>query len=296
MTNMIPSDLFLLPVGDTPPGRWISHEDRQVWHGPTRWLEQRKGATILYDHGAPSKAWGVHLKNGNSGEAEKISAYNWRFQSGTDVMVGVLDMETMIFHEVISRYEPPTIGLEADIWSHIDFRALLRKRPFMAASFSYLTSNAFRRDTMDHGRVRFSPDETSAMLSRMRGWGDAAMSFDDPSFEYHPHHLIMFEEILEDVSWHALTPEEFALDHIKALKILDRLDAVPAGHVPVSQQPKALHFRALTIDGGKESISPRLRRAINEGRCSNDDMNEIIDLIDFDDERMLADLDALRGR
>lgn len=296
MHRQPPSDLPIHAKDTDTPGRWVRKGGFETWEGARQWLTQDEDVVLLWDHGRPVHAWTVAGPGGRVGDAERISPYAWRFCSEDHVSLGTLSTDLKRIVAVEHHYSPPADGLEQALWQDRDMRALVRLRPFMKASAVYLHEHAFRPDRKDSGRETFTWEQATAMLSRMRGWGDAPLDMEAPSFAFKDHHAVMFEEVLERVRWHALTPEEFAIDHGRARRLLDEIDGRPIHSVARSERPVSLPLRALSVDGGGNSLSPRLLKAIEEGRCDRETVDLISKMIDYDDERLLADPEFVRGR
>lgn len=296
MHRQPPSDISIHAKDADPPGKWVRKGGFEAWDGDRNWLTHDDDIVLLWDHGSPVHAWNVLGPGDRVGDAERISPYAWRFCAGDHVSVGALSTDLRRIVAIDHHYSPPSNGLEQALWQDRDMRALVRLKPFMKAAASYLFEHAFRADSKDAGREVFTFDQATAMLSRMRGWGDAPLDMDDDRFAFGAHHTVMFEEVLERVHWHALTPEEYAIDHGRARRLLDELDERPIGSVPRSDRPLSLPLRALSVEGGTNSLSPRLLKAIEEGRGDRNSVSRIAEMIDYDDERLLADPGFVRGR
>lgn len=297
MTNSPPPGLRQMFPNEEAPGRWIEKDGISVWQGETDWLGRHGVALVHMSHGRPIAAWGVSSDEGRLGDAELVGSECWRFWLDGSATMGtltILPTECRVIPIADAPFSPKN-AFEKDLWGHTDFRAMLRRSSFIGAAAEFLDGAVLREDGADHGRLRYDGGEASALLSRLRGWGDAAMDMSRPMFAFEAHHGVIFEEILEDLGWHALTPEEFALDHARALRLLDDIETTPVGTVPIESRPTVFMLKAFSKDEGDGAPTARLRRAMLDGRCSVEQHRRLMDLLDVEGERVWADLSSLHG-
>lgn len=290
-------ETLALAHGSTPPGEWRDIEAvGEQWEGTTDWITEHGPSQVLWSYGRPTTAWNVELPDGRFASAEVVAIDCWRLWVDGVSMLGEVTISegrcTALVHEK-EQYSPPSEGLEADLWSSRDFRAMLRKTSFIGATHAYLSCNAFRMDMTDIGRFRMSSQEASVMLSRMRGWGTARLDTRHAWFSFPPYHTVVFEEILEDIGWHALTPEEYAVDHARALQLLDRIETRRKGFVADQDRPNIFQLQSFSRKEGAFSPAMRMLSAIREGRCEQADLDVFFKLIDHHDQRIGADLEYI---
>jgi len=292
-----PAGLARLTTDQNPPGRWLSGNGAESWEGEPHWLVTAGESLLLSSYGRYVAGWDVALPDGRRGTAELVGADCWRLWAAGRAVLGAISVEAgdCVLHPNDSPPYRPSSAFEAALWADVDFRALVRRPPFIGAACAYVASRAFRPDGADAGRFMMTLSEVAAMFSRMRGWGDAVVDVTRPAFAFEPQHTVLFEEILENAGWHALTPEEYALDHARALRLLDEVEAVPLASVAPSERPQVMPIAAFDPEGGAVGPVARMQRAVADARCDAEVYRTFMSLLDIGDERLHADLNALRS-
>lgn len=296
----IPDNIVTLNAEDELPGRWVDSETGgQVWQGESHWLTRAGQSTLEWVLGKPHRVWHA---DGPDGPVYAVSVPPhgtlWRIRTDDGYRFGTLSLTSSGCRFVPAEtpeYQPEHGGLEAALWDHAPFRERINTDSFAEAVNHYLRNKEFRQDLSDTGRWALSWRTIGGMIASMRNKGEIYLDFylDIDHGPISDNEILAFEEMLEAVGWHDLTPEEYAIDHGKALTLLGEVENRVPNTILEADRPRVLGIRPGNPPEGHDPIS-RMHRASSEGKVSQSEFNSFFNLVDLDHQRLGADPGAVR--
>lgn len=304
VTAHAPSDLYILAKGQPKPGGYVDKNETQTstWSGVVSWGTIHGSATVKWVLGHAHGIWGAVRPDGTVVDYCEISSpygsASWRFKNedGRSYTHGTVkitdDGVTFTAVDGLPVYSPGTRpdSLEAALAADPIFIGRLQDDAFAYAANDYLSDRIFRRDTASEGRWSMTPRQIAKMIADMRGLGETYVDFYRFSGPFSAKHTVEFEETLERIGWHVLVPEEYAVDHASALKLLANAEARASGSVEAADRPKI--YKLMSARAARRAADPinRMHVAASEGRVDQSEFAAFFDLFDYDGERAGADL------
>lgn len=310
---MIRSDMVLqqdnLPViaQGASLGEWKnSGTGSSTWVGEMAWLTCHGKASLKFVLGKPFAVYDVALPDGSRApycEVDLSSAGLWRIRAepGPGYRVGTVEIgETEITFtpvpQPLAKIDLPS-GNRADLAFCLSTDAECRRQvgdlAVAHALYHYLCNRSFRRDLSESDRWSLSWRSIGQLVASMRDIGENYTDFYLADGDFAAEHTVIVEEMLERLGWHAMTPEDFAADHVKALAILQMVEARPANSVAPSARAMVYRFARSEDQPHGADPASRMHRACAEGRASQAESDHFFDLADLLNERAGADLGSL---
>lgn len=297
-------ELRVLQGGEPAPGKWVkdSKSKTSQWSGMVSWLTEHGDAAIEWTLGKPQRIWNARSPDGAVVSFCEVSSPNdpdlWRRPnpSGRGYIAGAVEIKTdgIAFTDHPSTTPelpaPDPDRLGACLALDGQFLMRIQDDEFAAAVNEYLRNREFRRDATSEGRWALTWRSIGGLVADLRGIGESYLDFYLGDRQFRPEHTVEFEEMLERMGWHALTPEEYARDHQVSIAILYEVELRPEGSVPTEERPRIYRLepaRKARDDGGLVS---RMHRAARQGRVTEAEFDRFFSHLDLDNERTGADV------
>ena len=290
-------DIPVVDVGGPFPGGWKLDEESgyRVWKGEMNWVTLHGDAKVRWMLGSPMAAFGAMLRDG--GRIERVETFSpahkdwWRRpnQTGDGYVSGRLSIEQ---HGVVFTDEPmPEVkgrgGLEDDIEAHPKGVELLRDDGFAGALNEYMKNKDFRRDGESDGKWGLSFRSIAGMIAEIRGIGESYTDFYPWGVDHTETDTRRVEAFIAELGWHAMTSEEIAADHSKAMEMLEEIEKRDEGVVPKSERVGIDYESRPRRDRGKPS--DRMHAASASGRATAEEHNRFFSLYDSETDMMTVE-------
>jgi len=272
------------------PGCWVEQDgsSTRVWKGETAWLTRHGEATVRWLLGRAVTAYHVDIEEGERiARCEIFSPVDhetWRRPNpnGSGYIIGTLTITDngILFTDKNTLSEQINRGpLHEDIQAYPGAADIFRDDGFAAAFNEYSRNADFRRNGTDDPPYSMSWRFIGGLIADIRGIGESYIDFYLDDAEFTEQDTARVEAFLDELGWHKLSQAEINANHVKAMELLQEIEARPVGAIPVADRIN------LNIDRSKvvtpEGATGRMHIASIDGKATAAEHSLFFTLVDF---------------